>query len=270
MGLELEALAQPLDRRLIVVGVDRHPVGADRRLQRLGAVERDDLAVVHDRDPVAPLGLVHVVGGHEDGDLLALLELADVGPDRAAGLGVQADRRLVEEQHPRGVHQAAGDLQAAPHAARERADGPVLAVPQPDHLHHLLHPRGDEVGLHPVELGVELEVLGGGQVAVERRVLEDQADVAPDVVALGDDVVTGHGGPARGRLCQRAEHVDRRRLAGAVGPEEAEHLAHPDLEVDAAHRPDLAIGLDEVRDGDRRRRGVDDVGLAGERHGRER
>ena len=35
------------------------------------------------------------------------------------------------------------------------------------------------------------EVLLGGQVAVERRVLEDQADVAAHVVALGDDVVAG-------------------------------------------------------------------------------
>ena len=43
---------------------------------------------------------------------------------------------------------------------------------------------GDEARLHAVELGVQLEVLLGGQVAVERRVLEDQADVAADVVAL--------------------------------------------------------------------------------------
>ena len=35
-----------------------------------------------------------------------------------------------------------------------------------------------------VQLGVQAQVALGGQVAVERGVLEDQADVAPDVVAL--------------------------------------------------------------------------------------
>ena len=188
---------QRRDRGLVVVGMDRDPVLADAGLERLGRVERDDLAVVHDRDPVAPLGLVHVVGGHEDRDLLALLELADVVPDRAARLRIEADRRLVEEQHARRVHQPARDLQPSAHPAGERSHDRVLAIPEPDHLHHLLHPRLDEVGLHAVELGVQLEVLGGGQVAVERRILEHEADVATDVVALGDDVVPGHAAPRR-------------------------------------------------------------------------
>ena len=53
----------------------------------------------------------------------------------------------------------------------------------------------DQVRLHAVELGVQPEVLRGGQVAVERRVLEHQADVAPDVVALAHDVVAGDAWP---------------------------------------------------------------------------
>ena len=88
-------------------------------LQRLGRVEGDDLALVHDRDAVAELGLVHVVRGHEDRDLLALLQLGDVAPDRAARLRVEADRRLVEEEHARRVQEAARDLQAPAHAAGE-------------------------------------------------------------------------------------------------------------------------------------------------------
>ena len=150
-----------------------------------GASRATICAVVHDRDPVAPLGLVHVVGGHEDRDLLALLELADVGPDRAPGLGVEADRRLVEEQHARGVHQAPRDLEAAAHPAGEGAHDVVRALPQADHRQHLLHARLDQIALDAVELGVQAEVLRGGQVAVERRVLEHEADVAADVVALG-------------------------------------------------------------------------------------
>ena len=46
-------------------GDDR--VGADALLERGRGVEGEDLAVVHDRDPVAELvGLLHVVGGQQD------------------------------------------------------------------------------------------------------------------------------------------------------------------------------------------------------------
>src|SRR3954447_26225888 len=101
LRLEPEALFDRGDRALVVLGLDPHAIGADLGLERLRRVERDDLAVVHDRDPIAELGLVHVVRGHEDRDLLALLQLADVAPDRRSGLGVEPDRRLVEEEHAR-------------------------------------------------------------------------------------------------------------------------------------------------------------------------
>ena len=92
------------------------------------------------------------------------------------------------------------------------------------------------------------QVLIGGEADVQRGVLEDQADVAAHVVAPADDVeAVDAGGPGRG-LGQGAEHVDRRALAGAVGAEEAEHLARRDGKRHAADRVELAVGLDEVVD----------------------
>src|SRR3954470_14535426 len=70
------------------------------------------------------------------------------------------------------AHQPAGDLQAPPHPAGEGHHGRVLALPQPDHFEHLAHARRDQAGLDAVELGVQLEVLLGGQVPVQRRVLK--------------------------------------------------------------------------------------------------
>ena len=43
---------------------------------------------------------------------------------------------------------------------------------------------GDDAGVDAVQLGVQAQVLLGGEVAVQRGVLEDQADVAAHVVAL--------------------------------------------------------------------------------------
>ena len=39
------------------------------------------------------------------------------------------------------------------------------------------------------------------------------------------------------------EDLHRRRLAGAVGSQQGEHLAAPDLEVDAAHGLQIPVGL---------------------------
>jgi hypothetical protein len=243
-----ERVCERGDGRAVVGGVDLHPVLAHAGLQRLGRVDRHDLAVIDDRDAVAVLGLVHVVGGQEDRNILAALQVVDVVPDRRPGLRVQANRRLVEEQHVRRVQQAAGDLQSPLHTARVGADQAVLAVPQAHHVHDLPHPGRHGRAGHPVELGMEAQVLLGGQVSVQGGVLEDQPDVAADRVALGRGIVAGHARGARRSVRERAEDLDRRGLARAVGPEEAESLSPGHLEVNAAYGLDLSVLLGQAGD----------------------
>ena len=60
----------------------------------------------------------------------------------------------------------------------------VAPVGQVDHRQHLVHPGRDDAGVDAVQLGVQPQVLLGGEVDVQRGVLEDQADVAAHVVAL--------------------------------------------------------------------------------------
>ena len=57
--------------------------------------------------------------------------------------------------------------------------------------------------------------------------------------AILDDVPPEHPRLPRRRDQQRDEHLDRRRLARAVRPEEAEELALLDREADPAHGLDL-------------------------------
>ena len=66
------------------------------------------------------------------------------------------------------------------------------------------------------------------------------------VAALRDHVVAGDGRAAAGRVHERAQDADGRRLARAVGPEEPERLARRDLEVDARDRLHLAVALLEI------------------------
>src|SRR5215472_4048416 len=78
-------------------------------------------AVVHERDPVAvQVGLIHVVGGHEDGRLARLPEPGDELPDVSPGDRVQPHRRLVKHQQPWRVDQRLGQLEPPDHAAGVR------------------------------------------------------------------------------------------------------------------------------------------------------
>ena len=89
-----------------------------------GRADREDAAVLDDRDPVGELlGLVEVVGRQKDG-LAELLERADRLPGGAAGGRVEAGRRLVEEDQLGIADQGEGEVEPAeltPESLRVRA-----------------------------------------------------------------------------------------------------------------------------------------------------
>ena len=143
------------------------------------------------------------------------------------------------------MHQPSGDLEPALHPARVGLHHVTAAVPQAHHLEHLLQPAAEHVAGDAVQLRVEAQVLLAGQVDVEGGVLEHQADVAADVGALRHDVEAGNPGRPRCQGRERAKDLDGRRLARAVGPEEAERLAGGHVEVDPVHRRELAVALDQ-------------------------
>ena len=96
-------------------------------------------------------------------------------------------------------------------------------------------------------------MLAAGEQRVERGLLERGADRRAHRGALAHDVVARHARRARGGRQQRREHQHGRRLAGAVGAEEAVDLAGLDAQVDAVDgaRPvlelaDEAFDLDPV------------------------
>src|SRR5215218_193850 len=87
---------------------------------------------------------------------------------------------------------------------------------------------------HAVELSEVAQVVQPGQPLVEAAVTaEDVADPAAHLTCVVDDVVPQDPGAARRRDQQGDQHLDGRRLAGSVGPEQPEELASLDGEVDA-------------------------------------
>ena len=112
------------------------------------------------------------------------------------------------------------------------------AVAEGRHAHHLeqrVAARG--VVAHVVDLGEEGDVLVDAEVAVEREALREVADLRREPPPLAQRVeAAGAHAPGVG-LQQAEDRAQRRRLARAVGADQAEHLAAPHVEGHARRRP---------------------------------
>jgi hypothetical protein len=234
----------------VVGGLDRDGVGADRRLELIGCVDGHDLALVNDRDAIAALGFVHVVGGEEHGGRLAGAQRVDVLPDVDTRLGVEPNRRLVEEEDSRHVEETAGDLEPSLHPARVEPSLLVGPVGKADHFEQLGHAGVDVRARQPIHHAVEAEVLRSRQVVVERELLENEPDVRPYRVRCPRHVVARDSGDPTRRMQQRAQHRDGRRLTGPIGAEESEQLAGLDTERNAVNRGEVAEPFDQIVDFD--------------------
>ena len=96
----------------------------------------------------------------------------------------------------------------------------------------------------------ELEVLAHGQVVPQRELLRHVAEARAQALRVPRHLVAEHLDGAGARLEQAAQHADRRRLAGAVGAEEAVDPRPRDVEVDAVDRGDVTEATRQVARGD--------------------
>ena len=225
-------------------------LGGRRRAGREVAGDRPP--VLEDRDPVADLAdLGEPVGDVDDGDPVGGQLAHD--PEQVLHLvRVEHRRRLVHDDQPGVAGQRPGhadDLLArggqpaqlaarrdlrVPEAAQQRAGG-VLGVAgtgetQPRRFvaeHDVLR---DAQARDQVELLVDRRDPGG--VGGLRGAEHDGLPRPPQLAGVGP---VGPG-----------EHLDQRRLAGAVLPQQAVHLARGDVEVDAVERADPREVLDDA------------------------
>ena len=228
-----------------VLDVQLHDLAADLVLELVGGSQGDHGADVDHGDPVRELiGLFEVLGGEQQGGAF-VLQLTDEVPHVDPAPRVEARRRLVEEQDLRTPHQARGQVQPPAHAAGVRLRRTSRGIRQ-------LEPRQDLLGTTPrlrlrevVQPSDELEVLEAGQVLVDRRALSREADPEPQLLGVAHGVQPVDLRSAAGGREQGGQDPDRGRLAGPVRPEQPEHRAGLDLEVDPLERLDVAEVLDE-------------------------
>ena len=214
-------------RAALAIAVDtRHDeVVADLALELGGRALGDQVTAVEDADAIGELvGLFEVLRGEEDRHAELLVQLAHLLPHAGAADGIETRGGLVEEQHLGVVHERGREVEPPLHAAGIRADLAIERVADVDHGRQLLDPLFGLPAAQAVEAPLEPQQLDAGLLAVERDVLEGDADAQPHLLGLGRDVVAGHDRAATGRRQQRAEHADGGGLAGRVRPEEAVDL----------------------------------------------
>src|SRR5581483_12100298 len=202
--------------------------------QLLYGSDGDQVALIDDGGAVAhTLGDLKNMGRNKDGGA-APAQLAQDVFHQAGAAGVQANGRLVQEDHPGRVDERAGQRDLLTHAPRVAL---LLQLKQAQQVFDALAAVGVGDG---VEVGHELEVFAPGQLFVKEGVIGDVAEDAFRLERLPLDVVAADSGGAGGRVEQTAEHLDGGGLAGAVGAEEAEKLALAHLQVHVIHRRERA------------------------------
>ncbi len=180
-------------------------------------------------------------------------QVVDQRPELGADLRVEADGRLVEQDQLRFVDEAAGEQQAAAHPAGELVDGVAAALAQAGQVERPVD-RGADVG-HPVEAGEDGEVVFDGDVDVEVVELRDDAHLGAGRLRVAGQLVAERAQFAGVGQRLTGQQPHRRRLAGAVGAEQAEADALGHVEVEAVDRRDRAEPLHHAAQFDRRHGG---------------
>ncbi len=101
---------------------------------------------------------------------------------------------------------------------------------------------------------MELEVLAGGERAVEARLLKDDADLLADPSAITGDVPPEHADLAAARSDEGRRDLHGRALPRPIGSEKTEAASLGDLEIEAGQGRDRAEASPYPPKGDRRSR----------------
>ena len=147
-------------------------------------------------------------------------------PRVAAGLRVEAGRQLVEDRDPRVADEGQRDRQALLLTAGQMPElrlSRFSARPRPSSSAPM------SAGF-AVEGGVQLQRLADAQLGRQLALLELDADLFAQLVAIVTRVEAEHADRARVRLAEAADGLDGRGLAGAVRAEDREDLALLDAE----------------------------------------
>ncbi len=186
--------------------------------------------------------------GRQEHRLAAGADAAHQVPDRPPRLRVEAGRQLVEKDEVGIVDERERDEEPLLLAARERHEPGVPLVGQTELLQQ---PIGVD-GLLAVERRPEIDGLPYLDPLLQLCLLQLHANPLLQRVDVADRIHAEHRDRPSIRRAQPFDALHRRRLAGAVRPDQAEDLAVVNVERDLVDGDGRAVGLADARDVDDR------------------
>ncbi len=207
-----------------------------------GLARNQELSLVDEPDLRAPLRLVEVGRGDEDRHPFPQ-EVIEYPPEVPARHGIDAARRLVEEEDLGRVDERAGETQLLFHASRQIARETVLERGEVAESEESLDPGRSLLFRHPVKVRVEEDVFHHGQVFVEAEPLGHVADPFLDRLRVVQDRMARHPCLSAGRQQQAGKEPHDGGFPRAVRSDKPEKLPWRDLEVEMVDGHVVAEGL---------------------------
>src|SRR6267378_3562802 len=185
----------------------------------------EQLAAMQQQQAIRDGGrLSEVVSGEQNRSLLPC-QSVDRGPEVCRGGGVEAARRLVEQEHAGTLDQGARDPQSLVHAAGKLHDQRVALLFETGIAKNVFDPRRSLTPRDFVEGGKEIKVLRSGETREKRAFRGNgDADLPPDFTRSAPCIEAAHAyrsgiGQEHGR-----DQLERRGLSAAVRAEQHQYL----------------------------------------------
>ena len=163
--------------------------------------------------------------------------------------GVEAGRRLVEEDQLGIADERQRDVEAASLTTRQTLALRRGAVRQSDHFQGFPHLPGARV-----VPGIKRHALLHRQFRFGFRLLQHHPDTGPPLATSLGGVLSEHGHFATGAMAEALQNLHRRGLSRPVRPEERKHLASMYLKIYPADGLKRSIGHPQSTDLDDERR----------------
>jgi hypothetical protein len=156
-------------------------------------------------------------------------------------LGVQPDRRLVQNEELRLVQGRPCDIGESTPTPRELAGGVPRAWGQPGAVEGLANRHPAPLAVEPGQPGGEEQIFLHREQAVDAGLLKDEPESPADRPTLTGDVVTENARPPAGGREQRRQQQHGGRLAGTVRTQQADQRTAWNLKVECDEGPGRPI-----------------------------